>query len=194
MKGKHQSEYQKQIVRECSIGKKFKKGDIPWNKGLKGFMSGESSPSWKGGLSKIDKSIRQIPEWDKLDNISSNTLNKDFTSNTSNTSNSSRANELNELNEQKKDITAIQNLSKFTDSELWLYQKRAGGSTQMNPKCSVMGCFLEAHHLEQFKIILMLYGIKNLKEARECSKLWDIDNGQTLCIECHNKTRGRKLI
>ena len=29
---------------------KFKKGLIPWNKGLKGFMAKEKNPNWKGGI------------------------------------------------------------------------------------------------------------------------------------------------
>ncbi len=31
---------------------KFQKGHIPWNKEVKGFMKGENSPNWKGGIYK----------------------------------------------------------------------------------------------------------------------------------------------
>lgn len=28
----------------------FKKGIVPWNKGMKGFMAGEKNSNWKGGI------------------------------------------------------------------------------------------------------------------------------------------------
>lgn len=46
----------------------FKKGIVPWNKGLKGFLSGDKSPSWKGGISGWQKKIRtstEYKEWRK---------------------------------------------------------------------------------------------------------------------------------
>lgn len=33
--------------RKCA--NKNRRGEAPWNKGLKGFMAGEKNPSWKGG-------------------------------------------------------------------------------------------------------------------------------------------------
>jgi len=41
----------------------FKKGLIPWNKGLKGFMAGEKNPNWKGGVSKINNILRHSLEY-----------------------------------------------------------------------------------------------------------------------------------
>jgi hypothetical protein len=35
-------------------------GATPWNKGLKGFLAGELSNFWKGGVSKINKTARQL--------------------------------------------------------------------------------------------------------------------------------------
>ena len=32
----------------------------PWNKGLKGFMAGEKNGFWKGGVSKLHKTARQL--------------------------------------------------------------------------------------------------------------------------------------
>lgn len=37
----------------------FKKGQLVWNKGLKGFMAGEKNSNWKGGISKINRSERK---------------------------------------------------------------------------------------------------------------------------------------
>ena len=44
---------------------------------------------------------------------------------------------------------------------------------------------LRAHHKKQFSEILDEYKIKNIDEAMNCNKLWDINNGITLCINCH---------
>lgn len=47
---------------------------------------------------------------------------------------------------------------------------------------------LQVHHIKQFAQILKDEKIKTLEQARECSKLWDNDNGITLCKSCHKMT------
>jgi len=49
----------------------------------------------------------EIPTWEELDEVSSNTSNKDFSSNSSNSSNSG-VNEVNEVNEYKTHITTFE--------------------------------------------------------------------------------------
>jgi len=53
---------------------------------------------------------------------------------------------------------------------------------------------LEAHHIKSFALILKENNIKTLNEAIICQELWDINNGKTLCVNCHKKTDnyGRK--
>lgn len=52
---------------------------------------------------------------------------------------------------------------------------------------------LEAHHIKSFGKIIEEHHIKSLDDARSCKELWKIDNGVTLCVECHNLTKkGRK--
>lgn len=58
--------------------------------------------------------------------------------------------------------------------------------------CFIRGSYLEAHHLKQFKTIINEYKLYTLEKALECSELWDINNGQTLCRDCHNKTKWKK--
>lgn len=56
--------------------------------------------------------------------------------------------------------------------------------------CSESGIELNADHILQYGIILIKNNITSVKEAILCGELWDINNGQTLCVPCHNaKTR-----
>ena len=50
---------------------------------------------------------------------------------------------------------------------------------------------LESHHKKTFSSILQKYEITTIEEALECEKLWDINNGITLCKECHKKLHKR---
>lgn len=44
------------------------------------------------------------------------------------------------------------------------------------------------HYPMSFSQLLKQNNIKNLKQALTCNDLWDINNGRTLCIPCHEKT------
>jgi len=56
---------------------------------------------------------------------------------------------------------------------------------------------LNAHHLKPFYKILVDNKIINFEDAIKCSELWDMENGITICRECHLKTdsigRGYKI-
>jgi hypothetical protein len=58
--------------------------------------------------------------------------------------------------------------------------------------CGKRGGNLEAHHIKLFSIILKENNIKSIEDARDCEELWNINNGQTLCVSCHNKTKKTK--
>lgn len=59
--------------------------------------------------------------------------------------------------------------------------------------CGVRGTYLEAHHIKKFFDVLKENDIKTSDDAKECNELWDINNGVTLCKDCHNLTKeGRR--
>lgn len=55
---------------------------------------------------------------------------------------------------------------------------------------------LNVDHIISFIEILKVWKIKTLEDALNCPDLWDINNGRTLCLDCHRKTDtyGRKSI
>lgn len=48
---------------------------------------------------------------------------------------------------------------------------------------------LVADHLKPFTTILLMNSVKTLEDARNCYELWEIENGKTLCLSCHYKTK-----
>jgi len=51
---------------------------------------------------------------------------------------------------------------------------------------------LEAHHnIKSFSKILQDYKIKTVDEALGCVELWNINNGKTLCCDCHNELHNK---
>lgn len=53
------------------------------------------------------------------------------------------------------------------------------------------------HYPKTFASIIDNYEIKSVEEAVSCTELWDLNNGRTLCLNCHRKTdtwgRNRKV-
>jgi hypothetical protein len=58
--------------------------------------------------------------------------------------------------------------------------------------CGKNGCYVTVHHKKSFKNIIQENNIKTAKDARNCKELWDIDNGVTLCENCHKLTDNYK--
>ena len=59
--------------------------------------------------------------------------------------------------------------------------------------CGKRGCYLEIdHYPKRFSDICDEYNIKSIDEALNCQELWNLNNGRTLCRDCHNKTKWKK--
>jgi len=121
----------------------FKKGVVPWNKGRKNPWISERNKimnrqrkrerhwNWKGGITKINKIIREMPEY-------------------------------------------ILWRSRIFERDSWVCQT-----------CRKRGVFLVAHHIKPFSKIIKENKIIDTKTASKCRELWDLENGVTLCNDCH---------
>ncbi len=47
---------------------------------------------------------------------------------------------------------------------------------------------LNADHIEPFSKIIHSNNIKNIEDALNCIFIWDLNNGRTLCKNCHMRT------
>lgn len=55
--------------------------------------------------------------------------------------------------------------------------------------CDIRGGIeINADHIKPFSFILDEYNITTINEAENCAELWNINNGRTLCINCHRQT------
>lgn len=54
--------------------------------------------------------------------------------------------------------------------------------------CNRIGYNLNADHIVPLSYLIKENNIKTLEDAYSCEKLWDINNGRTLCEDCHKQT------
>lgn len=60
--------------------------------------------------------------------------------------------------------------------------------------CGQRGGYLEVdHYPKRFADIISENKIRTYTAARKCKELWDTNNGRTLCLKCHNKTKCRQV-
>ena len=54
--------------------------------------------------------------------------------------------------------------------------------------CGERGGKIVADHIKAFNLIWEENNIKTFEESLNCEELWNINNGRTLCKNCHGKT------
>ena len=54
--------------------------------------------------------------------------------------------------------------------------------------CGKRGSELHVDHIKPFSLILKENNITSLELAINCEELWNLNNGRTLCVDCHRKT------
>lgn len=168
----------------------FKKGCIPWNKGIKVKYSEEAlqkmiearkgKPSWNKGIKGIHFSPKT--EFYKGYKHSEETKKKMI-----------EARKGNKHWAWKGGISTL--ISKIR-SNFKYRQWRSDIFTKNDftcQECGQRGGSLNAHHIKRISSILQYYEIATLEEALGCEELWNINNGITFCKECHKKLHRLKL-
>lgn len=72
---------------------------------------------------------------------------------------------------------------KYTEWRNKIYKRDWYTCQLCHEKCNPKNII--AHHIITIKTIVDNFKIENLEQALECDKLWDINNGITLCKKCH---------
>lgn len=98
----------------------------------------------------------------------------------------------------KGGISPIQNLIRgIPENRQWIKQCLFRDNYECL-KCGIKsnGRNLQVHHIKQFAQILLENKINSIENAKQCKELWNIDNGETLCRDCHKlkKNFNKKLL
>lgn len=59
-------------------------------------------------------------------------------------------------------------------------------------KCGTRNPPFNAHHIKRIAAIIHEHNMKTIEEALACSELWNIQNGLTLCVLCHEREHGKR--
>lgn len=188
--GKHHTEESKQKSREKHIGKKpSKKTKTLWSlqrKGEGNGFYGKFHTKESKNLIRLKKMGKNYMSKEKRAEIVSKTRFKIMG---------------NKHWNWKGGITKlISSLRNLIEGKQWRKQvfERDNYTCQ---KCGERGCYLNAHHKKAFSIIvsefLKAYSQFSPIEDKETlirlaityTPFWDVDNGETLCLKCHNITK-----
>jgi len=169
--GKKLSDEHKEKIRQKAIILKMKPP----------VMIGENNPNWKGGKPKCIDCGRTLSEYKYTRCCSC-----------------ARKGELNPY--RIKILKENGMIGKYDKIKLAIrnsYKYRQWRSDVLTrDKFTCQECFskekLETHHILSLTSIIREYKIETIKDAYKNEKLFDINNGLTLCSECHKKTDNYK--
>jgi hypothetical protein len=84
--------------------------------------------------------------------------------------------------------SSIRDSQKYRDWRLFVFAR----DKFTCQKCNKVGTWFEAHHIKSFSYLLKENNIETLEQALRCSNLWSIENGITLCLDCHIKVDSKR--
>jgi hypothetical protein len=82
---------------------------------------------------------------------------------------------------------AIRSLPEYTSWRTDVFQRDKWTCVQ----CRRKGCrkvIIHTDHVQRFADLIEKFSIKTTGDAIACAALWDVNNGRTLCIDCHKQT------
>lgn len=160
--------------RDFGVETRFRDGQIPWSKGTKGIVK-PNSGSFKKGQIPYNKGQKMSDEkYQKLKDAGF--FEPKFGEKSGNWKGGTT-----------KLGASIRTLKRYLDWRKAVFE-RDGYECK---ECGDKG-YIHAHHIKAFALILEQNKITSTKEAIKCEELWDIDNGQTLCVPCHEQTDSYK--
>ena len=164
--------------------KLYKKRPIPKGLMLGWELSWKSHNNHRGGLKHTEETKRKIKEKNKL--FHKNNPEVAIKRGKLKSKNSKHKTELNQL------------IRTYPFYKNWvkLVFERDNYTCQ---KCGVTKVYLQAHHKIPLSLILHKNNLnecnfENIQKALQLEELWDINNGQTLCLKCHKKEHKDKNI
>jgi len=88
--------------------------------------------------------------------------------------------------EKRKTIlnVSIRQTEKYAQWRLAVFQRDGFKCVQ----CGSTSKAINADHIKKFAFILKENAISSIEMALACEELWEVSNGRTLCVECHEQT------
>ncbi len=89
--------------------------------------------------------------------------------------------------EKVKVVKMVRSLTEYIE-----WRKRVFERDSFRCVCCGKDGYITAHHVKSASKIVAENCINSLESARNCAQLWDINNGKTLCEDCHKLTDNYK--